>query len=247
MFTLTNTPLNPAQIVKKGWDLYRKSFAQSIPYIIMTGLLVFASGVIGSLLLSDHDALPFLLFEVFHGLLWLVLMAALSFRLYSSCYQISNDFSSTFKQALRKLPSLIGLSLLYCIIVLSCTMLLIVPGIIVAISLMPALTLIIIENQSVLNTLQKSHLLVWGKWWHSAGVIGILFLLVIVCMLAIFTVFGGLSIYQGWEFGNEAPSITVLVFHFLNALLEAFLLPLSLSTMLVLIHDLRIRKGNLSA
>ena len=97
--------------------------------------------------------------------------------------------------------------------------------------------LIIIDNLNPVSAFTKSCYLVWGNWWRTAIIIGMMYFI-----LPLF-----LYIIQ-WYFAYHlaAPYISYLhqwmISSFLQSLISIFYVPLFVSGVLVVMHDLKIRK-----
>ncbi len=115
-------------------------------------------------------------------------------------------------------------------LVLSGTMLLIIPGIILSVSLMFVFILGIIDAQGILQTLLNSHRLVWGNWWHTALIISIPLMLGTIITLTSFVI--------AVRFFSEMPYAVFLF----NAIAQIIFIPLVFSIALVLLNDLRLRR-----
>src|SRR5690606_17394707 len=125
---------------------------------------------------------------------------------------------------------------LYLIIILSGTMLLIVPGFILSISLLFAFLMVINENKGVLQSLMGSHQLVWGIWWHTFIVISVPLLLNLVIMLSGFVML--VSIFST----SLSETQGYIVAFSMQLILQSLLLPFSFCVAVVLFNDLRIRQ-----
>lgn len=236
MFKFRNEPIDKQTILEDSFELYKQTFSLSLPYsaaiACMTAL---------PLLFVFFMPLPrfgIMLFSSLCEIIAFILLSALVFRLYCFCSGVPCHFITAIKHALIKLPTLLLLAVVYAIIVLSGTMLLIVPGIILAFSLMFSFILVLTDNQTMLQTLITSHRLVWGNWWHSFLTICMPLLLNIILSLTCFITVAEVAI-------NAQLSLptTILILTPINAIIQMIMIPLILSVLLVLLHDLRQRKA----
>jgi hypothetical protein len=121
--------------------------------------------------------------------------------------------------------------------------LLFVPGLFLAILLLPGAALIILRNAGVLDALSRSASLVWGNWWFTLGVLLVLMLtllavfLLLVVPVALIDVMtsGGL---QSLETGDWrlAAGFSIIA--------TVLLYPLTTSASYTLLHALETRKRN---
>ncbi len=242
MFTLKNEPQNSQQILEQGFTLYKQTFWVSLPYALCATVLMMVPVTLSSLhmMKAGHHS-DFALWVILACWLGgLTLLSGLIFRLYCFCYQVPSHFIGSLQHSLSKVISLLLLGALYCLIVLSGTMLLIIPGLIFIISLMFSFILVITDNQNVLQTLTMSHRLVWGNWWHVASVISVPLLLnmaiTLTVVLSVFILFTNL--------GSKLSEITIAV-ALLNILIQTIFIPFIFAVSLVLLHDLRRRSVQL--
>ena len=240
MFTLKTEPQNSQQILEQGFSLYKRSFGSALPYSFIAALLMIAPYSLSALYsLSNSQTEHHQVALWIMGIAWLggfTILSGLIFRLYCICYNVPSHFVGSVTHALFKLIPLLLLLALYCIIVLSGTMLLIIPGLIFTISLMFSFILVITDNQNVFQTLTLSHRLVWGQWWHVTSVICVPLLLNITFTLTVLLS----AILLFTKINAKTPDI-IMTATVLNIVIQTIFIPLIFSVVLVLLHDLRRR------
>ncbi|MFI4937245.1 MAG: hypothetical protein ACHQJ6_01885 [Candidatus Berkiellales bacterium] len=241
MFTLKNEPKHKQEIIEQGFTLYQQTLRISLPYSILGALLIFVPQLFFGVNLPLAQPIHLLSLPV--NLLvgcWLaafIFLSALIFRLYCYVYQIKSNFIASVKHALFKIISLILLMVAYSIVIVSGTLLLIIPGIILTFSLMFSFILMLTENQNVLQTLIRSHKIVWPHWWSSFLIMSLPALFGVALYLIIFVSAVGLALFMGL-----APSTLFLLVIIANIMLQTFFIPFVFSIALVLLHDLRLRQ-----
>lgn len=241
MITLKSEPQNKGQLLQQGLDLYFHTLWWTLPFSLIGAAFIFLPQLLSQLLpLIDHNNSFY--FSQF-GLYGFSLMAsflfigALSFRIYCVCYHIPSSFLLALKQSLFKFIPLLLLVMLYSLIVLSGTMLMIVPGIILTVSLMFSFLLVLTDNQSVLQTLIASHRLVWGNWWHTCLVISIPILLDFIFS---FSLLIGIVTFAATKMLSLISILSLVTIT--NIIIHSFFIPLICCIALVLLHDLRQRQ-----
>lgn len=238
MITLSSELKDKQQIIEQGIAIYRRTLWQILPFSFLAVFFTFLPSFIFILpgiktattgqLLGTHCVCWVIAFTFF---------AALIFRLYCLSYHIPNTFIRSLKHALFKLIPLLLLVTLYSLIILSGTMLLVIPGIILSVSLMFSFYILITDNQNILQTLTSSHRLVWDHWWDVTLCLAIPFLLnIVVSLLILFIVIGSSMLVK------ENAFLSYFSLFFLNILIQTFLVPFTFSIMLALFHDLRLRQ-----
>lgn len=90
-----------------------------------------------------------------------------------------------FILALRKLPVLLIQLILFAFVVVLGFGFLLVPGMILMITLLPASTLLTIRGYDPVSTLAQSHKLVWGNWWRVANVYSLYSLVALLVLLPV--------------------------------------------------------------
>ncbi|MGE3319735.1 MAG: hypothetical protein AB7I18_10630 [Candidatus Berkiella sp.] len=235
MFTLKSEPQDKLSILEQGFRLYRQTFWLALPYSLLGAFFIFSP----VLLIPLKPAFsPLITSMLFFGLLGFVLLSALLFRLHCFIDDLPLTFLGSLAHAMTKLIPLLLLGVLYALMVISGTLFLIIPGIILAVSLMFSFILFLTGNQNVLQTLINSHRLVWGHWWHTLFVTSFPLLLDLAVSIAIFLGLLAAFIHHYFSF-----AVLYLAVCLLNILIQALFLPLVFCIALVLLNDLRIRQG----
>ncbi|MBN9287391.1 MAG: hypothetical protein BGO43_15980 [Gammaproteobacteria bacterium 39-13] len=244
MFTLKNEPQDIPQLLESSFNLYKRAFLPSLPFSFCAIILMCVPHLLGVVepstsRLFGHNPMGLWTMTI-SWFLGIMFLSGLIFRLYCFCYHVPSHFMASMQQALLKFISILLIGALYSLIVLSGTMLLIVPGIILSVSLMFSFILVMTDNQHVLQTLTLSHRLVWGHWWHTVIVISIPLLINIAVMLCGFLIVSSLLIHYGMNFSQIYIATTLL-----TIILQTIFIPLIFSVALVLLHDLRQRVSRL--
>ena len=209
---ITSTSLSSA------FELYKKSLLGALPYSFITSLLIF---------------LPkFAFISILFWIGAIIIMSALVFRLYCIANHIPHDGTLCLKQAFTTLIPLLFVLILYTLIVLSGTMLLVLPGIIFSFSLLFSFILVITSHTSVLQALITSHRLVWGKWWHIALHISFPFTINLIIIALALLLFIGLYLHQIISF--SALHYFILIS---NIVIQTLFIPFIFSLALVLLQS----------
>lgn len=243
MFTLKSEPQDKLTIIEQGFHLYKHIFWRAVPYSLFAAIFIFIPQLFIDVkppfsIVQLGQNLPFIFSAVFCWLLGFILLSALIFRLYCITAQLPLTFLSSVTHALSKLVPLLLLGILYALMIISGTLFLVVPGIILAISLMFSFILFITDNQNVLQTLITSHRLVWGNWWHSLFVISFPLLIdIAVSFLMLLCLITLSKMYL------VSPTHLYFAVCLFNILIQALFIPLIFSIALVLLNDLRARQG----
>src|SRR5687768_2050712 len=158
---------------------------------------------------------------------------------------------AALQAALLRLPALVVMMILFILAVMIGTLLLIIPGIILMVSLLLCYPTALFDNKGPVSALSESHRLVWGNWWRtfvmlSVGVIILIVIYLIVAtivgVIAPFLMVGGAGAEDVLLYGMVS---LVLIFVFLSLLLTPFYISLGIA----IYWDLKLRKdgGDLAA
>ncbi|HRE32570.1 MAG TPA: hypothetical protein PLD88_11400, partial [Candidatus Berkiella sp.] len=216
MFTLKSEPQDKLFVVKQGFHFYLHTFWVALPYSLLATSFIlvpqlFIDVTTPSAVENFLHQTPLVLTTIISWLIGFILLSALVFRLHCITEQLPLTFLNSVLHALFKLIPLLLLGVVYILMIISGTLFLIIPGIILAVSLMFSFILFITDNQNVLPTLLTSHRLVWGNWWHTLLIISLPLLIDIAVsfsvLLLLFMLFkhyqiGLLELYRSLCFTN---------------------------------------------
>jgi len=229
-------------LIIESLALYKKSFRYTFPFSLGAAFLVFAPQLFFSVAsplmlpkLEESTKLLTLTTLCWGSGVWF--LSSLILRLHAFYYQIPARFCHVFKEAFFKLIPVLLLGAFYFLMVLSATMLLIIPGAILCLSLLFSFILLLTENQNVLPSLLMSHRLVWGHWWHTFSMISFAFLLNIAFSLAAFVSITLFFLKLGYSFSQLYFFIFLI-----NMLIQVFFIPFIFSVAFILLHDLKQRQ-----
>ena len=135
--------------------------------------------------------------------------------------------------ALGKLPGLMAVLLITIVVMVLGIFLFVIPGMILAVTLMPATTLFIVRPMGPIKTIRKSHKLVWGYWLRTANIYSLYTILAIALLLPLIALIFLVDI-DGLTLMDQVNLLSALATPWLSAGLAAL--------NLVLCHDLLIRQ-----
>ncbi len=242
MFALPKTPQPVMVLLELGLRLFRQSFMPSLPLLFMIALVSSLPALLIPNLYSENMLLKS---EAFSSLLTVFpVQLGLLLWLYAAIFQQQAAYLAQQplnpRQALLKvMPKIVPIYVAcwgYSLIV-GLGFVVVVLGILFAVSMSFFLLLILLEDNGIFESLRESHILVWGHWWHAAAV---LILPLFVMTLSGLTV---VSLLQAGIAEGQTPSVEVLQWgQVIYNVVTSLLTPLVEATMLVLFHDLKLRK-----
>lgn len=158
---------------------------------------------------------------------------------------------SALQKALARVPVVLLMMILFGIALTIGTILLIIPGLILMVSLALCFNPALFENKGPLDSLTESHRLVWGNWWRTAAILTVGFIVLIVIYLLaglIIGVFTPLLVLGGGA--NENLLLVSMLSGLLIGILVSLLVtPFYISLAIATYWDLKLRKdgGDLAA
>jgi hypothetical protein len=163
---------------------------------------------------------------------------------------VGEDMSigGALQASLGKVVPLLFTTILYGIAVGVGMVLLLIPGFILAISLLTSFCMVLFEDKGPLAALSGSHKLVWGDWWRTSVILTVGFIVVIVAYFAVFALVGVIAPLVG--LGVQDVFFYSLVTGFVvGGIINLLLAPYYIALTLSIYWDLKLRKegGDLAA
>jgi hypothetical protein len=182
----------------------------------------------------------------------LAVMMAIIGALYLKQNAIGSDGDMSLGTALQggfsRIVTLILMTIGFVIAFVIGSILLVIPGLILLVSLMLATSLAMFEGKGPVDSLIGSHKLVWGNWWRTFVILSIGGILVFVIYMAVALVIGVITPFIG--LGMDDLLMYSLVSGMLIGLFMNILVTPFFSALLIAVYwDLKLRKegGDLAA
>jgi len=244
MVALAREPQSIGRVLDSGFKLFVKAFTGVLPLslaaaavlavpnianVIMGGPGQFASPVPGStFLVLFLVALP----------IYMILIAAVVYRLGAVAEMHEGSAGQALARGARCVLSLIGAAILYFLAMAGGLILLIIPGIILSLSLSFGFFAIVLDGESALGGLKRSHRLVWGNWWRTLAVVSVPVVIVMILYLGLGIAFGATLVMSD----GRASSDVLITANLGEAAIGGITAPLIYSIMIAQYHDLKLRK-----
>lgn len=253
MISLPKEPQSIGKVLDTGFRLYTKSLKQAfilaaIPSII-GGLPYLAAGVMPNIaggpdFMKPGIMVALVIFIIAAVVINLTFYNGIIFRIWGIATSKDPGFTESIAQGLRLFfPVLFG-SILYALAIMIGSVLLIIPGIILMLSLMFYSVLIVTKRETSMAALKHSHRLVWGNWWRTM----IIFTVPAIIAVVLFSVvsFAEVSLLAAMaDISPEHPDFeTTFNFYYsmINVVVNGLLMPMYVSVMLANFNDLTLRK-----
>jgi hypothetical protein len=172
---------------------------------------------------------------------WLLkvwLFAALTLQMNAIARDAELKTRDAVLQALRLMASLALLSILYVLIV-AAGMVLLIPSIVFAVSLLFVLLMVLFESKGPFTALAASHRLVWGCWWRTSAILTVGAIIAIVMYSAVGLLIGVLTPLLG---AGESPILDITSTVLVTAGATMVMSPLYVALLLTIYWDLKLRK-----
>lgn len=243
MSVLATQPSNIIEVFESSIKVFKLSFKKIIGLGIIIGLIQVASGIISEMIIKQQSsmgadavlniiprlsAMGFLM-----TLCAFIVYAAIIYRIDNVVKMREDSFSGALMFSVRKFPALLLALILYGVATFVGTILLIIPGLILGLSLAFYVYFIVLENENGYQALKSSHRLVWKDWWRTLAVFAVPGVILIIALIGISFVFEMLGFSKS---GYDGVTIAT---NFLACLYMPYFYALGY----VQYHDLKLRKS----
>jgi hypothetical protein len=244
MVALAKEPQSIGRVLDSGFKLFVKAFTGVLP-LSLAAAAVLAVPNIANVLVGDPEqvaspvpgATVVVLFLVALPI-YMILIAAVVYRLGAVAEMHEASAGQALARGVRCVLSLIGAAILYFLAMAGGLILLIIPGIILSLSLSFGFFAIVLDGESALGGLKRSHRLVWGNWWRTLAVVSVPVVIVMILYLGLGIAFGATLVMS-----DGRPSSDVLITaNLIEAAIGGITAPLIYSIMIAQYHDLKLRK-----
>jgi len=247
MVALASEPQSIGRVLDSGFKLFVKAFTGVLP-LSLAGAAVLAVPNIANVVMGGPEQvaspLPGATVLVLFLLalpVYIVLIAAVVYRLGAEAEMHEASTGPALARAVRCVLSLIGAAILYFLAMAGGLILLIIPGIILSLSLSFGFFAIVLDGESALGALKRSHRLVWGNWWRTLAVVSVPVVIVMILYLlylALAIAFGASIVMSD---GRPASDVLITA-NLIEVAIGGITAPLIYSIMIAQYHDLKLRK-----
>lgn len=252
MFELASTPRDLGEILVQGLRLGRLAFRRlfmltsllAFLALIPTVSLVWGAGDATIAMGSIDEVLqrfrgPYGIAVVVIMVIGLPFQALLLSRVAAASRGQTETLQVEWRTALSAWPWMFVAMIVYALAVLLGMVLLIVPGLILAISLMFAQFSVVLDSRGPIQALNRSHNLVWGHWWRTFG---LLLLMFVPLWLVVAIASGIMGIDTGSSTDMTVTGRGLFEQGVVQMVFYALCSPFVYSVLYVYYHDLKLRK-----
>ncbi len=236
-------PITIGKILDTSIKLYQAALPKLIAFILIN--LVFQVGFIFLSISLNIDStkpaaqfaqilanLPLLLsVGLIYSFFYFAILVGMIYRIDNVENQQEDSLQEAFQFGLKKIFVVFWGYILFVIAFVLGSLLLIIPGIILAVSLSFFAFFIVLESMGAYKSLRASHSLIWGHWWRTLTV----YMAPGIVMMILLMSFGAITSLLG--------SATNPVFQIINQGISALITPYFLVLAYIQFHDLKLRKS----
>jgi len=238
------SPQPIGQVLDSAFRIFQVSLPKCLPH----GMLSMIAGQLPNIyyLAAGKPMLPFGGGDPVWWVLYcagtltaLVLWSAMLLRQRSIVTGRPTDARAEVREALQRVPALVGMTLLFILMVTAGFIALVVPGLYLAIALSLAWPAVMLERRGPLSGMRYSLQLVRGSWWRTSVVLTVALIVALVFYIVVFVALAlALPLVGANDFAMfTAASVVVLI------ALGAVGVPFYGAVLLALYGDLKLRTG----
>ena len=251
MTALPAQPQTIGKVLDSGIKLYIRGLGKVLPISLVIALLGMVPNYVqtnpGLIQQSDPATLGV------YAIGYIVILVLLGIVVYGAMIKVYGDLGAgaspsiggALNRGASKLFPILIAGILYFLAVSIGSILLIIPGIILMLSMYLFSTAIILDNKGIVESLKYSHSLVWGNWWRTATIFSVPVVIIIGLYVLLGIVVGMVMASMAASAGSFNPgNFSQFIWFFLaEAVINAVVYPLFYAMAVVVYHDLKARKG----
>lgn len=242
MYERPDAPASIGGVLDNGFKLLKASFGKVVGISILANL---TSQLPGAAMMTslDVDGTPqggmgVLIVVLIAMLFSIIFYGAIVGRMHAVHANRELTVGESMALGLSCMLPLVGLFLLYGLAVTAGSILLLIPGVILAVSLMFAPYIVVIDRAGILDSLKQSHKLVWGYWWRTTAIVSVAGIIVMVCYVLVGLVVG-IAVAVNPNAIGAGTSVSEIA---LTGLLGGVVTPIFYALSLSVFYDLRLRR-----
>ncbi len=192
MFTLPKQPQSIGVVLDAGFRLFAVGFSKVIGLSIAATIIVYLPTLMFLPYITSNTQPPveqmmgvFLPAALVAGVVSMVFYLAIIHVFGAIAREEPVRVGASLMVGVKRLLPMLVAAILYMLVVSLGMVLLIVPGLILMLTLMFFSVAMVLDDESMVSSLNRSHKLVWGNWWRTATVLTVPLVIVLVVLLAV--------------------------------------------------------------
>jgi hypothetical protein len=232
-----NNMISITKILDEGFQLYKRCFVYILPLVLTDAILAVLINILIPLQAETPEALLNIIQEnaayfILYMVIIFILYSAIFYRMNAIYNQSDINNLTALQEGLRKGLAIILAAMIYFFLVFIGLMI-IIPGVILLVSLALFTPLIIVENASPFEGLQRSHQMIWKNWWAVASILSISLLIVMSASML-----SG-SIIQIIFTNSLSEEQLIQLMQFVSLTVDKFVSPFFYAVLLLLYYELK--------
>ncbi|WP_031432342.1 hypothetical protein [Methylomarinum vadi] len=225
MSLLAEHPNTIAKVLDSSFKLYLLSFRKLIGMALIIAAAAMVFNVVVQMTMptlqnSGNDpaamqSLPLLFGALLvYGLTAMILYVAMVYRIDNLLHENEDSFAEAIMLGVKKLPSMLWATILYMLALAVGSLLLVIPGIILWLSLAFFPYVLVVDGEGAYQSLKSSHQLVWGNWWRTMTVFMVpgIIIMIVFFMLGIIAGVTGSLVPQGFNWFDAVSNLFVAIY-----------------------------------
>jgi hypothetical protein len=255
MIAIPNRPQTVGELIKTGFRIWTGSFRAIVPLAIIfaTLTILYEAGLHALGIKYDYNLNVFfyysdrtdkllILTAVFLVFVFII-NAAMLWRMHAINRRETNTFMGSLVKGFKKSFVFFMACILTLSMVLGGTVLFIVPGVVLSVSLIFAPYLAVISNEGLFGSIRESFRLVSSQWWFTATAFFAVTLGFLVLSIFVGAITIGLDTLRGLM-TNESFSVNQkeYISYIIDFVVIMLLYPLFNSCIMAMLYDLQVKK-----
>ncbi|RKZ68558.1 MAG: hypothetical protein DRQ44_04250 [Gammaproteobacteria bacterium] len=257
-FQLLTTPSSIGRVLDSGFKLFTSSFKSVLTLLALSAVIsVIMQYAMMVIMVPDQpfttqeqsmeymsQIMPVLM--VVGIIFWIFSIAiynAVLARVGQHAMNDDGDLTDAIVIGVKKLLPVVLAMVLYMIAISLGSILLLIPGLILMLTLIFFQILIVTEDAGIIESLKTSHRLVWGNYWRTAAVIMIPIFIIYALVIVVALISGVMMAMDAETMADPAAAMDFGLIEAFSAALPAFLISLMYSMYIVQVNDLKLRKS----
>jgi hypothetical protein len=248
MYQIPTKPLTIGEVLDRGFALFRASFSSvwyialvgglaSVPYNLINFSSISTTGAATAPLLPPPAAIAAFIVYMFIAL---VLFNVNIARIGGIARGQPLPLGESIAVGLRRFPAMLGAGILFTLGVIVTMIFLIIPAVWFSVAFYFALFAPVLERRGPVDSMRYGFTLVKGRWWRTAGVLTVIFLILMVVYVLFAIVLGVAAAFSGGS-PEEIIDQVMWVQIITAPLLQIVMIPLSYSMFLAVYEDSKLR------
>lgn len=257
MFEMPVSPQPIGKVLDTGFRLFACSFKRIFVLVLIAALAIsIPNFLFNNMAAADPEALA-RNFGVRMGLTFLVAYLvfiafynAVFYRMNALAHNNDSGAGAAAKVGVRKILPVLIAGILFLLAVTVGSILLIIPGLILMVSLLLYIPLIVCDDEGPVSSLTASHKLVWGNWWRTLAVFMVPFFVYLIAYIAVGLIVGvAVGVSAAGAGDGQMPDSFNTAINLATIVISLFAYPFFAAIMLAQLNDLKLRKrgGDLEA